>query len=73
MVERLPCLITALPPTCCLTAVACRGLRISTHWCPPEQPDMLISMARLYDCDGRLLEVGTSTAIKAQQPEGSAA
>lgn len=28
---------------------------------------MLLVMARLYDADGRLLEVSTSTAIPAQQ------
>lgn len=38
---------------------------MSTCWCP--QPDMLLVMARLYDADGRLLEVSTSTAIPAQQ------
>ncbi|KAI3427301.1 hypothetical protein D9Q98_010220 [Chlorella vulgaris] len=41
-----------------------RGLRVSCHWCP--QPDMLLSMARLYGGDGQLLEVATSTAIRAQ-------
>ncbi|KAL4436506.1 hypothetical protein ABPG75_003645 [Micractinium tetrahymenae] len=39
-----------------------RGVRVSTLWSP--QPDMLLSMCRLYDADGRLLEVSTSTAIK---------
>lgn len=38
------------------------GLRVSTHWSP--QPDMVLSMARLYDANGRLLEVVTSTAIR---------
>lgn len=39
-----------------------RGVRVSTLWSP--QPDMLLNMSRLYDADGRLLEVSTSTAIK---------
>ena len=37
---------------------------MATHWSP--QPDMLLSMARLYDADGRLLEVTTSTGIRAE-------
>lgn len=39
-----------------------RGLRVATHWSP--QPGMLLTTARLYDADGRLLEVSTATAIR---------
>ncbi|PRW05930.1 hypothetical protein C2E21_9382 [Chlorella sorokiniana] len=42
-----------------------RGLRVATHWSP--QPDMLLTTARLYDADGKLLEVATSTAIRHEE------
>jgi len=50
-------LLVSLSPPC-----ASSGLRVATHWSP--QPDMLLTTARLYDADGRLLEVITSTAIR---------
>ena len=48
------------PPPC-----ASSGLRVATHWSP--QPDMLLTTARLYDADGKLLEVSTSTAIRHEE------
>ena len=56
--RRLPPAPCRLPPHC----LPCRGLRVATYWSP--QPGMLLCMARLYDADGRLLEVSTSTAIR---------
>lgn len=54
--------LRAPAPHCGLALPARRGVRVSTLWSP--QPDMVLSMTRLYDADGRLLEVSTSTAIK---------
>lgn len=57
--------LTGAPWLACAPPCASSGLRVATHWSP--QPDMLLTTARLYDADGRLLEVSTSTAIRHEE------
>lgn len=42
---------------------------MATHWSP--KPGMLLTTSRLYDADGRLLEVATATAIRSDSSSGS--
>lgn len=42
---------------------------MATLWSP--QPGMLLTTARLYDADGLLLEVSTSTAIREEDTSHS--
>lgn len=63
-----PCTLCPQLETLRLDNTRRRGLRVATHWCP--QPGMLLTTSRLYDADGRLLEVATSTAIRGDGAAG---